>query len=164
MATFSTSVGGRTVEVSRIGTVGPPGLNAEFPETTISTTEVGLNTVDTIPISEVRSAVYLIQMSAEGGHQFAELHLIHDDFSVFVTQTGETIIMNSLGTFIADIVEDQIVLSCDVVYPVTDITFKKITLTNTGSPYAPFPGDLMLLDVTLDLETSSCPDVDLMTL
>lgn len=164
MAIFETTVGGRTVQVSRLGVAGPPGKDAEFPENTITTTESGLNTIDVMSLSEIRSATYLVQLSAEGGHQFAELHLIHDDFSVYITQTGETIIMDSLGTFLADIVGDEIVLSCDVVYPETKITFKKITLSNVGSPYTPFPGDLMLLDVTLDLQTSSCPDVDLMIL
>lgn len=132
MAIFKTSVGGRTVEVSRVGS---PGAPSKFQEYKIHATEAGVTTIDTIPISEVRSATYLIQMSAEGGHQFAELHLIHDDFSVYVTQTGETLIDQTVGTFRAEIVNTDVVLSCELLYPETFINYKKITLSNSGSPY-----------------------------
>lgn len=164
MSTFVTSVGGRTVEICRIGAPGPPGASGEIPEYTVITERSGVNVIDTVPILEARSIAYDIQLASEGGYQFAQLNLIHDDFSVYVTQLGDTLVDQPVGTFLAEIVDGNIVLSCDVIFPETYINFKKNTLSNSGSHYVPFPGDLMLMDYTIDLEYDDGADIDLMTI
>lgn len=128
MATIVTSVGGRTVELYRLGT---QGADSEIQEYTLTTTESGINTIDSFPVTETTTAVYVVALACKSGYQYSKVTVMHNSSIVQVLES--TTILNEirLGTFSAEIVDGNVELYCDVLDPITQIKFKKSELSTT---------------------------------
>lgn len=132
MATYVTSVGGRIVELYRLGTQGEAGSDYSLVEYSLTTTESGITTIDTFPVSETTTAIYIVQLGGECGYQYSKVTVMHNSDVAQVLESTTLLNEIRLGTFTADIVEDNVELYCDVISADVQINFVKSELTNTN--------------------------------
>ena len=104
-------------------------------EFTFTSPDLGEYTIDTIPIADVRSVSYEIQMSAYGGYHTSELRVIHDGENAYVVEYAKVITHDNVGSFDVVIDGENLLLKCDFIFPETVAVFKRTVISNSGETY-----------------------------
>jgi len=94
--------------------------------TTSSTTQVA---VDTFSTSTYRSAKYQVQMTSGSNYHVIELSVVHDGTTAYLSQYGEIVTNNNLGSFDASISGGVLSLLFTPNYSVTVVKFIRSNIT-----------------------------------
>lgn len=104
-------------------------------EFTFTSPDLGEYQIDSLPKAHIRSISYEIQMSSYGGYHTSELRVVHDGDNAYIVEYAKVITHDNVGTFDANIVGDNIVITCDFIFPETIAVFKRTVITNSGDTY-----------------------------
>lgn len=104
-------------------------------EYTFTAPDLGEYEIDSIPKDNVRSISYEVQLSAYGGYHSSELKVVHDGDNAYVVEYAKVITHDNVGSFDASIVGNNLVLTCDFIFPETIAVFKRTVITNSGDTY-----------------------------
>jgi hypothetical protein len=91
----------------------------------------GENTIDSFKMSEYTSVSYNIQLTSSGGFQSSELRVIHDGYVAYVSEYGQLLTNDLLGSYDVSVVGDAVSLICNTVYTNTAVTYRRNVLSNS---------------------------------
>ena len=104
-------------------------FDSNFSTNTYTTSSTSQVAVDTFSTSTYRSAKYQVQMTSGSNYHVIELSVVHDGTTAYLSQYGEVVTNNNLGSFDASISGGVLSLLFTPNYSVTVVKFIRSNIT-----------------------------------